>query len=140
MAELKTKPNAGDVTQFLNSVEPEARRDDSFRILNIMKEITGEEPVMWGPSIIGFGNTDLKYESGRELKWFLMGFSPRKQNLTLYLMTGLEKHARLLSKLGKYKTGKSCIYINKLTDIDMDVLHQMIVESLTLNKNRKPLS
>ena len=137
MAELKTKPNAGDVTQFLSAVEPESRRDDSFRILNIMKEISGEEPVMWGPSIHGFGNSDLKYDSGRELKWFLVGFSPGKQNLTLYLMNGLERHSKLLSKPGKYKTGKSCLYINKLTDIDLETLNLLISDSLNMNKNRK---
>ena len=95
-----------------------------------MKEITGEEPVMWGTSIIGFGSYQYKYASGREGEWFLTGFSPRKQNITLYIMSGFDQYDQLLAKLGKYKTGKSCLYINKINDIDTDVLKELVKQSV----------
>lgn len=136
MAELKTKPNAANVEDFLKQVENPKKREDSFKILTLMKEITGAEPVMWGPSIIGFGTYRYKYESGREADWFLTGFSPRKQNLTLYIMSGFKKYDELLSKLGKYKTGKSCLYINKIEDIDIEVLKEMIENSVKYLKSR----
>ena len=136
MAELKTKPNAANVEDFLKQVENPKKREDSFKILTLMKEITGAEPIMWGPSIIGFGTYRYKYESGREADWFLTGFSPRKQNLTLYIMTGFKKYDELLSKLGKYKTGKSCLYINKIEDIDTEVLKEMIENSVKYLKSR----
>lgn len=130
MAELKTKPGNGDVMSFLKTIEPPSKREDSFRILQIMAELTGDEPVLWGPSIIGFGNVHLKYASGRELDWFKVGFSPRKQNISLHLMSGFDNYSALLSALGKYKTGVSCLYINKLTDVDVNVLKELIAESL----------
>jgi hypothetical protein len=126
MAELKTKPNAGDVYKFLDTIEPVSKREDSLAILKLMHEITGAEPVLWGPAIIGFGHIHLKYESGRELEWFPVGFSPRRQNLTFYLMTGFKNYSKLLDRLGKYKTGKSCLYINRLADINLDVLKDII--------------
>ena len=130
MAELKTKPNKISVEKLLNSVKDENKRADSFKILELMKKITKEEPVMWGSSIIGFGKYHYKYESGREGDWFLTGFSPRKQNLTLYIMSGFSNYGQLLGQLGKYKTGKSCLYINKLKDVDINVLRKLVKESV----------
>ncbi len=130
MSDLKTQANDGDVRAFLASVENEKRRQDAFKVLALMEEITGEKPTMWGTSIIGFGRYDYKYETGREGKWFKTGFSPRKQNLTLYLMSGFADYGKLMSQLGKHKTGKSCLYINKLEDIDMDVLRALVKQSV----------
>ena len=130
MAKLKTSKNDGDVMAFLHSVEHDKRREDSFVVLDIMKEITGEEPKMWGNSIVGFGSYHYKYESGREGDWFVTGFSPRKQSLTLYIMAGFQRYDELMEKLGKYKTGKSCLYVNKLEDVDMVVLKELITASV----------
>lgn len=94
-----------------------------------MQEVTGAEPRLWGSSIVGFGDYHYKYESGREGDWFVTGFSPRKQNLTLYIMAGFDNYDQLLSRLGKYKTGKSCLYINKLDDVDLDVLKELVAQS-----------
>ncbi len=138
MSDLKTKPHDGNVEAFLNSVEHGKRREDSLAMLEIMKAATSEEPKMWGPSIVGFGDYHYKYESGREGDWFLAGFSPRKQNLTLYIMSGFSHYDELLQKLGKYKTGKSCLYINRLEDVDLDVLKKMITESVKMMKERYP--
>lgn len=129
MAEIKTKLNDASVEAFLNSVTEGKKREDSFKILEIMSRITGEEPKMWGTSIIGFGSYHYKYESGREGDWFLAGFSPRKQNLTLYIMAGFRRYEELMKKLGKYKTGKACLYIKKLEDIHQGVLEELIKES-----------
>lgn len=129
MAELKTQRNAQSVAAFLEKVLDEQRRVDSFALLKMMKEITGREAEMWGDSIVGFGNVHYKYESGREGDWFAVGFSPRKQNLTLYMMMGFSRFEELLGKLGKHKTGKSCLYIQKLSDINQDVLREMITLS-----------
>jgi hypothetical protein len=130
MAELKTKRNEGDVEAYLNSVENETKRKDSFAVLKLMQEVTGEQPEMWGDSIVGFGSYHYKYESGREGDWFLTGFAPRKQNLTLYIMAGFDEYDKLLGKLGKYKTGKSCLYINKIEDVDKDVLRELVRQSV----------
>jgi hypothetical protein len=108
MAQLKTQPNDQSVVDFLNSVENDTKREDSFTILDLMKEETGAEPIMWGDSIIGFGTYHYKYASGRDAEWFLTGFSPRVQNLTLYIMSGFDEYDDLLGKLGKHSTGKSC--------------------------------
>jgi hypothetical protein len=126
MAELKTKPNDASVIKFLESVEHPQKKKDSFTLLEMMKNVTGAEPIMWGGSIIGFGNYHYKYASGREGDWFQIGFSPRKQSLTLYLMGGLTHQAELLPKLGNHKTGKGCLYINKLSDVDLAVLVDMM--------------
>ncbi len=128
MSELKTKRNKGDVEKFLNTVQDEKRKKDSFEVLEIMKKITRAKPEMWGKSIIGFGSVDYKYASGREGTWFRVGFSPRKQALTMYLMYGVEDNPGL-KNLGKYKTGKACLYIKKLEDVDMKVLKKLIKES-----------
>jgi Domain of unknown function (DU1801) len=137
MAELKTKPNKANVEKFLNTVKDGKKRADSFKILELMEKTTKEEPVMWGPSIVGFGKYHYKYESGREGDWFLTGFSPRKQNLTLYIMSGFKKYDELAKKLGKCKAGGSCVYINNLEDVDLKVLKLLITESVKYMKNKK---
>jgi hypothetical protein len=130
MAELKTKRNKGDVEAFLKSVPDEKKRRDSFTILELMKQVTGEEPEMWGESIVGFGSYHYKYKSGREGDWFVTGFSPRAQNLTLYIMSGFDEYDQLMSRLGKYKTGKSCLYITKIDDVDQEVLKELVNKSV----------
>lgn len=130
MADLKTKPHDGDIESFLESVENDTRREDAFEILALMKRVTGEEPRMWGPSIVGFGSYHYRYESGREGDWFVAGFSPRKQALTLYIMSGFAEHDALLEKLGKHTTGRSCLYVKKLADVDMEVLEELVRRSV----------
>ncbi len=130
MAELKTKRNDASVDAFLDGIENEKRREDCRAVMTIMQQVTGAKPVMWGDSIIGFGKYHYKYESGREGDWFLAGLSPRKQNLTLYIMAGFESQDELMAKLGKYKTGKSCLYINKLEDIHLPTLKRLIRKSV----------
>lgn len=130
MAELKTKVNEQSVTKFLNSITDKQRREECFTVLEMMKKATKTEPKMWGSSIVGFGKYHYVYASGREGDWFLTGFSPRKQSLTLYIMGGLSAHEALLQKLGKHKTGKGCLYINKLEDIDLPTLRKLIVEGV----------
>ncbi len=129
MAELKTQRNDKDVLAYVNSIDNDIRRQDSLSILALMQQVTGEEPVMWGESIIGFGLYRYKYASGQPAEWFLTGFAPRKQNLTLYIISGFEQYEELLKNLGKYKTGKSCLYINKLEDVDQDVLRELVKQS-----------
>jgi hypothetical protein len=130
MTELKTTPNSQGVEDFLNSVEHGKRREDSFTVLELMREVTGMEAVMWGDSIVGFGNYHYKYATGREGDWFLAGFSPRKQNLTLYIMSGFDRYDALMSRLGKYTTGKSCLYVKKIEDINLDVLKELVRASV----------
>ena len=129
MAEMKTKVNEASVEEFLSKVENEQKRQDSFEIVKIMKQVTKEEPKKWGPAIIGFGSYHYKYESGREGDMPQIGFSPRKQNLTLYIGVGDNSDNPLLRKLGKYTTGKVCLYIKKLTDVDRNVLQELIADS-----------
>ena len=134
VAEIKTKQTKASVDDFINSVDNEQKRKDSITILNMMKKASGEEPKMWGASLIGFGNKRYKSpSSGREVDWFLVGFSPRKQNLTLYIMHGNDKNQELLAKLGKHKTSGGsmggCLYINKLSDVDQAILAQLIKAS-----------
>lgn len=130
MAELKTKKNEASVATFLANVEPVRKREDAQQICALMQEATGAEPKMWGDTIIGFGDYTYQYESGRTGEWMLVGFSPRKQNLTLYIMPGFEHYEDLLARLGKHKTGKSCLYINKLADVDLTVLQELITQSV----------
>ena len=130
MATIKTQKNDANVEDFLNSVGDEKKREDSFAILKLMQEITGEEPAMWGTSIIGFGSYRYKYASGREGEWFLTGFSPRVNNLTLYIMSGFEDYDTLLAYLGKHKIGKSCLYINRLEDVDIPTLQELVRQSV----------
>lgn len=129
--ELKTKQNSGDVTAFLDSISDEQRRSDTQRVVQIMQEITGEKPAMWGGSIIGFGSYHYRYASGQEGDWMKIGLSPRKNALTLYLMGSYDfaDYQDLLAKLGKYKTGKACLYINNLDDVDINALKQLIKRS-----------
>ena len=129
-AKLKTKENEASVEDFLKSVANDEQRSDSFRIVEIFEEATGEKPKMWGSSIIGFGHHVLKYDSGRELDWMITGFSPRKGKFALYSLLGSEKTDELLIKLGKHKTGKGCLYINRLSDIDQGVLESLIKLSI----------
>lgn len=138
MAELKTKLNDASVTDFLNAVEQEQKRKDSIEILEMMQEITGEQPKMWGDAIIGFGTYHYVYASGREGDWMRIAFSPRKQNISLYLMTGATSEPEILKRIGKYKTGKSCFYINKLADVDKDVLKELIQSSWNRMSEKYP--
>ena len=130
VAESKTQKNNASVDDFLNSVPHERKRQDSFAIVRLMSEATGEEPMMWGTNIVGFGSYRYKYASGREGESPLTAFSPRKQNLTLYIMSGIENYGALLSDLGKHKTGKVCLYINKLEDIDVPALRKLVKQSV----------
>ena len=114
----------------MNGVANEKRREDSFKVLALMREITGEEPIMWGSSIIGFGCYQYKYASGRAGEWFVTGFAPRKQALTLYIMSGFSEYDEFLANLGKHTTGKSCLYIKKIEDVDIDILRELIEKSV----------
>jgi len=128
--DLKTKVNKASVEGFLDSVEDEQKRKDCYEILKMMRQITKEEPKMWGSSIVGFGSYHYKGASGREGDWMITGFSPRKQNLTLYLMGGFDVEKDLLNKLGKHKTSVGCLYIKKLDDVDQKVLEELVTESV----------
>ena len=125
-AELKTKKNTASVEAFLKKIKDKQKQADSFAVMDMFKKITGEKPTMWGTSIIGFGNVHLKYDSGRELDWMKIGFSPRAQNLTLYVLCNSKEQNELLKKLGKHKTGQSCLYINKLNEVNTEVLQKII--------------
>jgi len=135
--ELKTKVNQASVEKFLNTVDDKQKREDSFKILEMMKKITKEEPKMWGPSIVGFGKYHYKYASGHEGDMCMIGFSPRKQSLTLYIMVGSDRFKSLMKKLGKYKTSVACLYIKKLEDVDQKVLTELISESVKWMKKTK---
>jgi uncharacterized protein DUF1801 len=130
MAEPKTKPTKASVKEFLNQITDKERRDDCFTVAKIMEEITGDKPKMWGPAIVGFGTWHYKYASGREGDWPVTAFSPRKKDLTLYLMMGFQKHTELMQKLGKHSTGKSCLYIKRLSDIHVPTLKKLIKTSI----------
>ena len=135
LAVIKTKPTAASVVDFINNIQDEQKRKDSFVLLEMMKYATGEEPVLWSNSIIGFGNKRYKSPAtGREVDWLRIGFSPRKASLSLYLSIGIKEQAAALEKLGKHKTGVGCLYINKLEDVDLKVLKGMINASLKANK------
>ena len=136
MAELKTKATNASVSDFLNAVEDEERRKDCKTVTKLMQKATGAKPKMWGPSIVGFGDHRYKYTSGRELDWFLTGFSPRKKDLTLYIMPGFARYDDLMASLGKHSTGKSCLYIKRLADVDMTVLEKLVTESVNHMKAR----
>jgi len=138
MAVNKTVPTGSDVVDFLNGVENDSRREDAFRVLEIMKEITGEEAKMWGPGIVGFGTYHYKYDSGREGDFLQTGFSPRKSALTMYVMSGFSGVDNIMNRLGKYKTGKSCLYVKKLDDINLDALEDLIRGSLAYIAQKYP--
>jgi hypothetical protein len=129
-AELKTKKNIASVKEFLDSIEDEQKRKDCREIAKMMRKATGKNAKMWGTSIVGCDDYHYKYESGREGDWFRIGFAPRKTSLTLYIMDGFEKYEKLMSKLGKHKTGKGCLYIKRLDDIDKTVLNELIEKSV----------
>ena len=130
MAENKTRLTSKSVEAFLNGIEDPDRQEDCKKLAVMMEEITGAGPKMWGDSIIGFGNYHYRYASGREGDWFLAGFSPRKQNLTIYITCDLEYYADMLEGLGKFKHGKGCLYINRLQDVDPQVLKKLITVSI----------
>ena len=133
LAEIKTKPTAASVEDFINSIQNEQKRRDSFVLLEMMKKATGELPILWSNSIIGFGIKRYKSPAtGREVDWLRIGFAPRKTNLSIYISVGIKEHAAALKKLGKHKAGVGCLYINRLEDIDVKVLKEMI--TISLNK------
>jgi hypothetical protein len=136
--ELKTKKNKASVSKFINSIEDDQKRKDSKEIIKIIKDLTGEKPVMWGPSIVGFGSYHYKYASGQEGDWMITGFSPRKQNLTIYIMPGYDLSQDLLDKLGPHKTGKSCLYIKKLEDVHLPTLKKLILRGYKEMKKKNP--
>ncbi len=137
---VKTKLNESSVETFLDSVPDEKKRADSYQILELMREVTGEEPKMWGSSIIGFGSYHYKSKSGQEGDWMLIGFSPRKQSLTLYIISGFDEYEDLLKKLGKFSTAKACLYIKKVEDIDLEVLKELVELSVEKMKKSYKLS
>ena len=130
MAENKTQPTKASVTEFINAIDDKEKRADARKVAAMMRKATGKRAKMWGPSIVGFGTYHYKYASGREGDFLVTGFSPRKQALTLYIMAGFSKYDGLMKKLGKYKTGKSCLYVKRLSDVDETVLQQLIDESV----------
>ncbi len=131
MAELKTRKNARSVADFIASLDDERKQRESHALIALMRDVTGCEPAMWGESIVGFGQYRFKYASGREIDWMLTGFSPRKRAFSLYVMTGFDGQDDILSVLGRYKTGKSCLYVNKLDDIDLNALRKLLNASVS---------
>ncbi len=136
MAENKTKPTKARVGDFLDTVDNPRRRADARKVLAMMRRATGKRATMWGSSIVGFGKYRYKYESGREGEFMLTGLSPRKQNLVVYIIPGFEPFKTSMDKLGKYKTGRSCLYINKLEDVDEKVLEKLIKDSVKMMRKR----
>ena len=136
MSELKTKPG-GDVLTFLNTIKEEEKQKDCIALLQLMKQVTKEEPVLWGGRIVGFGTYEYKGKSGRSGTWFITGFSANKQNLTIYIIAGFEKYAALMKQLGKHKTGVSCLYIANLKSIDQNVLKELITASYNSIKQKQ---
>jgi len=136
MAELKTKKTNNNPVDFIEKLSNEKQKEDSYIILNMMKKLSKEEPKMWGESLIGFGDYRYKYASGREGDWSKIGFSPRKQNFSIYLTCDISKYESYLKKLGKYKTGKGCLYINKLEDINIKELENLIKIVLKNSKEK----
>ncbi len=130
MAENKTRETGASVTRFLDAVEPDWKQEDARTVCALMERLSGHPPKMWGTSIVGFGQYHYKYASGREGGFLLTGFSPRKTALTLYIMDGYQDRSEILSRLGKHKLGKSCLYVKRLSDIDVDVLEELICDSL----------
>lgn len=130
MAEPKTKPSRASVTDFIAKIKDDGRRRDCKTLMKMMKKATGAPPRMWGPSIVGYGSYHYKYATGREGDWFLAGFSPRAQALSVYVMTGLDTSSGLMKRLGKYTSGKSCLYIKRLEDVDLAVLEALVTESV----------
>ena len=136
MAELKTKANKASVTQFLKTIEDKQKRTDCRAIAKMMRDATGKRAKMWGPAIVGYDKYDYKYASGRSGTFMITGFSPRAQNISIYIMPGFSKFSGLMKKLGKYKIGKSCLYIKKLDDVDNKILARLIEESVQVMHHR----
>lgn len=136
MAEIKTRPTAKSVDKFLQAIENETRRKDCMVVAKLMEEVTGVKPKMWGPSIVGFGSYHYKYPSGQEADWPIAAFSPRKQNLTIYIMPGFDRYEGLMKKLGKFSTAKSCLYIKRLDDIHLPTLKKLVSESSKYMKKK----
>ena len=136
MAELKTQQTEESVEKFLNTINDAGRREDCYKVAKLMEEATGSKPKMWGESIVGFGSYHYKGASGREGDWLLIGFSPRKQNLTLYIMAGFDGYSELMKKLGKHSSAKSCLYIKRLDDIHLPTLKKLIRASVKMMKKR----
>ncbi|HKJ02733.1 MAG TPA: DUF1801 domain-containing protein [Longimicrobiales bacterium] len=136
MAEPKTRRTSASVEEFLAGVAHEKRREDCRAVVDLMREITGEEPALWGDSLIGFGSYHYRYESGREGDWPLTGVSPRKQSLTLYIMPGFHRYEELMAGLGRYRTGKSCLYVNRLEDLHLPTLRKLIDQSVKHMRKR----
>ena len=136
-AELKTRPTGASVNDFIASVEVPVRRADAEKTLELFTRITGEKPTMWGPAIVGFGSRALEYASGRELDWPIIAFSPRKQNMTLYVVCNSPKQPELLAKLGKHSTSVSCLYIKKLSDVDANVLEAVVRDAYQYSRKSK---
>lgn len=130
MTQNKTQPTPADVDHFLDAVEPDRRREDAVTLNALFKRVTGWSPVMWGPSMIGYGQYHYRYDSGREGDFLATGFSPRKTSLSIYIMPGYADYSAILERLGKHKTGKSCLYVNRLSDVDLDVLAELIQAGL----------
>lgn len=130
MSEIQTRPTDASVAEFLDGVTPAGRREDARALCEVLARLSGADPTMWGPAIIGFGFRHLRYASGRELDWFDVGFSPRKAGLTLYITDGFERHGDLLTRLGKHRTSVSCLYITRLADVDLAVLAELVTLSL----------
>ena len=130
MATLKTRENNSSVSAFLERIPDRQRRDDALAVAALMTAVTKSEPKMWGPSIVGFGSQHYRYTSGREGEWFRLGFSPRKEALTLYIPSGFETYPELMAKLGKYKIGKSCLHLRTLADVDQRVLEQLLTRAM----------
>lgn len=139
LAELKTKPTAASVTAFIAGIKDESRRADCRALARMMKLATGATPKMWGSSMVGFGKYRYSNSSGRGGEWFLTGFSPRSQSLTIYIMAGFDRYKTLMAGLGRHKTGKSCLYIRTLADVDLDALKQLIGESVQhMKRSNRP--
>lgn len=138
MAELKTRKTKASVSAFLNAITDDQRRADCKAVSKMMQEITGEKPAMWGPSIVGFGTYTYTYATGRTGDWPLAAFSPRKQNLTLYIMAGFDGYPELMAKLGPHSTGKSCLYVKRLSDLHLPTLKKLISQSVKHIKKRYP--
>jgi hypothetical protein len=136
-AELKTRPTDASVDDFIASVDDPIRRADAQKTLELYKRVTGEKPTMWGPAIVGFGSQSLRYATGRELDWPVAAFSPRKQNMTLYVICGSPRQPALLAKLGRHTTSVSCLYIKKLADVDEEVLEAVVRDAYQYSEKRK---
>ena len=138
MSALKTKPTAASVSAFINAIDDERKREDARAVAAMMAEVTGASPKMWGSSIVGFGSYHYRYASGREGDFMETGFSPRKRALTLYIMAGFSDYEGLLARLGKFSTGKSCLYIKRLADVDETVLRELIERSVAYIRDKYP--